>query len=280
MERIAAHYDSILGENTFVKGPARKLEEWFQIRTQEDITNAVTGNVTVAHWFDHDPKLNAKSRLVGVKLVHPTKISKLLGTIAGNSSGQLTEKRLRSVPYYVFARPFRVAVGRGIDFRLEFDHTPETDLHRLPSNCIAVLGDDLVYSDNAAAMKEAIRSFTDDTERLRDSISYKLVATHMRRLTRSRPVVLSYADPVDGWSNLFSVLERKELLTSIGQFRNPFVDVRPIVKAISGKTSVPFHEIANHLAPSGSLVTFSDGDLIWTFIALRRDAASPAKTEK
>ena len=269
-QRINDRFGRAAGEEDSEAGVEQFLMKWLGKEIADTPSEATTGRVTIARWFEKPAKLNSKSILLGIELKRPDQVRKSLRRAAVRTPETLESRRFRSVDYFVVRRPFKISVNA--DGRVELIpwNAPATPLLRRPSNCLGVVGTDLVYSDNENALKEAIRAFQLEAERLNRALPYKLMATHLRRVSNGNVVGASYWDPSESWENLHSLLSRKEMIQAIKSYQNPFVQVSQLSAAVKNRKEIAFYEIARHLTPCGSTISVSGNDIQWRFVMLSR----------
>ncbi len=251
---------------------ASPLSQWLRRNGIDFDPETITGRVTVARWFDTAAALNAKSLLLGVELAEPDRIKRTIKEIAARNRGNIRSKRYRSVDYLVFQHPFRIDLDDRLLPKIVKWSSPASPIVRRPSNCFAVIGTDLIYSDNVNALKQAIDAVHSPTNRLNTQLSFKLVHTMLGRSRAGSLVGESYWDPSENWRNLYSLLSKNEMLTAINKYRNPFIEVKKLSGALENRKKIEFHEIAKHIAPSGSVISVMGNDIEWKFMMLERDA--------
>lgn len=257
-------------------GSADPLLEWLQSNAIVLGPETMTGRITVARWFDTSVTMNAKSLLLGVELAEPERFRRMLKQVVSRNREHLESKRYRSVNYYVFRQPFQIKLDDYARPTLVKWTTPESPILRRPSNCFAVIGTDLVYSDNANALKHSIDAMHSPTDRLNRLPTFKLVRTLLSRSRTGTVIGKSYWDPSENWRNLYSLLSKDEMVRAIKGYRNPIVQVSKLTSALESRKEIEFHDIAKHIAPCGSVISVSGNDIEWKLIMLARLAKDPA----
>jgi hypothetical protein len=258
-DKLAILYDKIRQrEGGFEAAVQENINEELGIDLRRDVIDQTDGRISAVFGFHQPASFNRRSILVAlhVKDVEAARqtLQKVLDR-AKQEGEEFEEVSFGGVDYSVFTPP-------------PFREMPLDD--RPFEACFAFMEGCLVFANDRQILERAVAARDGTTERLADSLDFKLVHSRVGRLSEQPGMVL-FNRPEVGLRYIYDLINSDQTRDFLASQRenNEFFSV--IDDAISSHPLPAFEVIAKYFAPSGGIAYDSASGLHFYSFSLRRE---------
>ncbi len=185
--------DQFRGDGSFRNFIQRRLSDPLGIDFEEEVLGQLDDRLTHVSWFEKPARVNSGTNLVGVKLRDANAFEKTVEKILAKAGERATKKNHRGVTYYEFT-PRRQPPN--------FDQT----LMRLPTPCLAIVGDYILLSDSVRCLQTAIGAKRDPSKSFAEELDYKLIASRIQQHLGSRkPGMIAFQRPEETMRSFYEL---------------------------------------------------------------------------
>ena len=251
--------DQFRGEGTLSNGIRRRLSDPLGVDFEKDVLGQLDDRVTHVSWFEKPARVNSGTNLVGIKLKDAAAFETTLTKILAKAGDQGTKKNSRGITYYQFS-PRRQPEN--------FDET----MMRLPSPCLAIVGDYLLGSDSASCLEAAIAAKRDPSKSFADELDYKLIASRIQQHLGSRkPGMIAFQRPEETMRSFYELATSPTTRRRLDELAGTNPGWRALNDALKANPLPPFSVIADYLAPGGGMLVSDESGFHYTTFALKRE---------
>jgi hypothetical protein len=246
------------GEGVWDLQVLKPTQDRMGLDLERDVIQALSGRATMITWMEKPARLNSQATLLGFKLRDTEATRKVVERLVTRFPDRLPRKAYAGVTYYAAPVPNRQANRR-------------EDVWRPDVACLAVMDDYLLLANSEKLLQAAILTQQDPSKKLANELDYKIIASRIKRqLGESQAGMITFSRPEEGmrqWYELASSEKMRAALKEQGQ-SNPFF--KSVEGALGAHPLPPFSVIAQHLSPSGGLVTDDETGIHYMAFTLRR----------
>lgn len=252
-------FDSFSGEGALSRIMLENVSERIGVDFEKELLPSLSGRITYVDWFPR-PVVNLRSgrRILGVGLKDGDAFEKMLEKIVAKQKKYLSKRSYRGTTYYQITPP-------------QPDDAP-ADRPRFPQPCFAIVGDELLVSNNSSALEKAIATNSEDAKSLRDSKQYRLLYQKLKPLAAgAKPGLITFNQPEEGMRFLYELAtssQNRERLNKQAQDNRFF---KKLDEALTKNPLPPFAVLSKYLAPGGALLTNDKTGFHYTIFSLRRE---------
>ncbi len=150
----------------------------------------------------------------------------------------------------------------------DFDQT----LMRLPSPCLAIVGDYLLGSDSVSCLEAAIAAKRDPSKSFADELDYKLIASRIQQnLGSKKPGMIAFQRPEETMRSFYELATSPTTRRRLDELAAGNAGLRVLNDALKANPLPPFSEIAKYLAPGGGMLVSDETGFHYTTFALKRE---------
>jgi hypothetical protein len=255
-------FDKIRGEGALDGEIQRRLSGPLKVDFGKDILGQISGRFTHVSWFEKPARLNSGTNLVGIKLKDAETFRKTLDRVITQTNTPATKKAYGETRYYEFTPERRRRRQENVDEMLI----------RLPTPCVAVVGDYLLLSDSVKCLEAAVKNKRDPSKSLGDELDFKLIASKVeQQLGSTQPSMIAFQRPEESMRSFYSLATSPSTRRRLEQAaaNNPFFKV--LNDALRDNPLPPFSRIAKYLAPGGGMMVSDDAGIHYTAFGLKRE---------
>ncbi len=260
-DRLKSLVDGFTGEGT-TRSQAQSLFNRLGINLEEDLLPELDNRVSMASFVQRPVTLNSQATLVGLRIKDGARFRKLLERVAEQFPDNLESDSYAAVKYYRITglnRPRRLLAQQ--------ENMPQ------PTPALAVVGNELLFSDRAEALEKAIASSRIQGAKLGDAIDFKLITSQAESLAgEGRMCMLSFNRPEEGFRMMYDLAtaEQNRDLLSRGAENNR--GLRYVDQALRDNPLPSFESLRKYMAPAGAVLIDDNTGLHYISFTLRRDS--------
>jgi hypothetical protein len=258
VKAIAEIVDSFGGENAFENNVIVNGSKQVGIDLRKDVLDQLDGRLSLVQLVLPTKQINSQSNLFGIHVKDPQKIkTDVLPKLFEKAKS--TEERWKSK-----------LVGDSTIYYLDVQ-SPSPNI-RVPSPCMGMVGDQVLFSDAFETIETAARTYSSGDDLLKDAIEYKLVRDRIKaQLKDKESSIMSYQRPEESLRLFYDLAADPENINRLEQVsaNNPLFQA--LITALRSKELPKFEVIAKYLAPAGAFVVEEEDGLHYTAFSLRRE---------
>ncbi len=254
-------YDTFRGEDAWKNQVLQQLRKSLDVDLEKDIIDQLEGRATLVQWMQRPARINSRSMLVAFKLKNPDQARGTLDRVAAKFSERLARKTFGGATYYQ-----TVAGGRGRNGQ------PDAEIVRVPTPCLAVLGDYLIMTDNEKLFEQVVITKSDASLSLANELDYKLIASKIQRQQgETKAGMISFHRPEEAFRTMYELATASSTQSRLATAAENNGVFRALSGALTNNPLPPFAVVARYLAPGGALVTDDETGIHYTAFTLRRE---------
>ncbi|MBC8350786.1 MAG: hypothetical protein H8E66_02290 [Planctomycetes bacterium] len=253
-------YDTFRGEEAWQTQVVERIANGLDIDLEREVVEGLEGRATMVSWMQRPARLNSQSRLIGLKLNDPDRTRAMLDRVAAKFSERLEQKTYGGTTYY------RAEVGR------RRNQQQNSELVRLPTPCLAVVGDYFLATDSEKLFEQVVIAKSDVSLSLANELDFKLIASKIKRQQgETKAGMISFNRPEEGFRSLYELATAASTQSRLATASENNGVFRALNGALTNNPLPPFAVLARYLAPGGALVTDDETGIHYTAFTLRRD---------
>ncbi len=188
-------YDTFRGEDAWKNQVIGQLRQRLDVDLEKDIIDALEGRATLVQWMQRPARINSQSTLAAFKLKNPEQASATLDRVAAKFSERLKRKTYGGAMYY---QADLQGQGR--------NGPPDAEIVRIPTPCVAVLGDYLLITDNEKFFEQVVITKSDASLSLANELDFKLIANKIQRQQgETKAGMISFNRPEEGFRTMYEL---------------------------------------------------------------------------
>jgi len=265
-ESLSMLMDSFQSEGSFEKQVQRRVGRYFDVDPRTELIGALSGRITYAGWYERPARVDGRAALWAFQLKDPDRFERTLGKIVDGKRFQYAPRGFGRKTYYQ-RLPRQFAGGEQ-----EKVAGPREEPDSLP--CLAIVDDYLVYTDRPRFMQKVLATHEGDgdTERLADSIEYKLIASKTRRLVRgTKPAMMMFNRPEETLRHMYEIGASDEALQDLGKTAERYDILKPLHDSFSKTELPPYSVLQQYVAPGGGIIIDDETGVHFTSFTLMRE---------
>lgn len=261
-DELTRLYDTFRGEDAWENQVVKRLQDGLGLDLEKEFIDGLEGRATLVQWMQRPARLNSQSNLIGFKLKDPDQARGTLDRIAAKFPQTLERKTYGGATYYSAPSPGRRRNGGQQD--------PE--IMRVPTPCLAILGDYFLLTDNEKLFEQVVMTKSDASLSLANELDYKLIANKIQRQQgETKAGMISFNRPEEGFRTLYELATASATQSRLAAASENNRAFRALNGALTNNPLPPFAVLARYLAPGGALVTDDETGIHYTAFSLRRD---------
>lgn len=263
-DNLTTLLDTIIGEGEFTRRVDENVNLPLDIDLREDVIESLAGRFTLATWVVPPARINSQAMMLSIELKEghglEEDLDRLLGLVP-----PIEQRSYNNQDYWginvpgpgdqpvVEAQPGQPGQPGRPGFPLGV---------RVPSPCIALLGNYLVLTDSEEFLKHAIDTNSSNSGKLADSEDYALIRQHIKnQLGEEQASMITFSQPQDQLQLILDVIgddQTKSFLADNAE-RGRFLGV--LNNVMNNATMPSMDELLPHIAPSGSVMIDNEAGL-------------------
>ncbi len=252
-------FDTFRGDGALSGAIKNRLSAPLGVDFEKDVLGQLDDRLTHVSWFEKPARVNSGTNLIGVKLKNASTFRGTLSTILSKAGDRGAEKNYRGVTYHEFTPRRQPA---------DFDQT----MMRLPSPCLAIVGDYLLASDSVSCLEAAISAKLDPSKSFADELDYKLIASRVQQHLGSRkPGMIAFQRPEESMRSFYELATSPTTHRRLDELAETNQALRALNDALKANPLPPFSVIAQYLAPGGGMLVNDESGFHYTTFALKRE---------
>ncbi|MDA1049707.1 MAG: hypothetical protein O3C40_04395 [Planctomycetota bacterium] len=252
-------YDTFRGEDAWKDQVVETVGKQLGIDLEKEVVNALEGRATMVTWMQRPARINSQSRLGAFKLKDPAQTSATLDRVAAKFPERLKRKTYGGATYYLAE-----VQGR--------NRQPDAEIVRIPTPCLAVLGDYFLVTDSEKFFEQVVITQSDASLSLANELDFKLIANKIQRQQgETKAGMISFNRPEESFRTLYELATANSTQTRLAAASENNGVFRALNGALTNNPLPPFAVLARYLAPGGALVTDDETGIHYTAFTLRRD---------
>ncbi len=247
--------DRFQGEDTLERRVEEPLQREFGIDVQGDLLELLTGRVTLARWYEPPARINSQSQLFGIEVKDAAKAAELLAKLADRFPEQMNRQDEGNVVVYAGRQP-------------PADRFPEN--LRRPEPRLALLGDQILFTDSSSFLQRAIRAHGGAQPRLTGVPEYDLVAGEVGgKLDGQPPFLFSFSRAQEMLRQFYEMAAAPEMKASLARQAENNPGMARLSEIMNKHDLPPFDVLSKYFAPGGSFAYDSPTGIHYTTFNLR-----------
>jgi len=254
-------YDTFRGEDAWQDQVLEPVGKRLGIDLEKEVVEALEGRATMVTWMQRPARINSQSRLGAFKLKDPAKSRATLDRVAAKFPERIKRKTYGGATYYLAEVQ---AQGR--------NGQPDAEIVRLPTPCLAILGDYFLVTDSEKFFEQVVITKSDASLSLANELDFKLIANKIQRQQgETKAGMISFNRPEEGFRTLYELATAGSTQSRLAAASENNAVFRALNGALTNNPLPPFAVLARYLAPGGALVTDDETGIHYTAFTLRRD---------
>ncbi len=254
IDRVVAR---VRGEGAVQRAVDQRFAEPLGLDFQKDILDQWGGRVSFINWIEAQEKLNNQASLFGIQVRDPKTFRQTLDRVAAKFPQLLEAARFRQTKYY------RIKRGRNRPNR------PRPELVRVPSPCIAIVGDSLLIGDSEPCLKAAITTLATG-ESLGKELDFKLILSRIRgHLGTDQPSLIAFSRPEESLRGMYELATSEKLRNQLSDQQHPVAQA--LLRAMKEHPLPAYADIAKYFAPTGGVMLQDSAGLHYMAFGLKRN---------
>jgi hypothetical protein len=263
-EKGSKVYDSYFGEGRAGEQIGRVVKERLDVDFEKELLPAIAGRITLVQWSEPPARFNSGANVVAVKLTDAKAFEPLLERVVAKYPERFGKESFTGTTYYTIDLP------RG-------PNAPEDNENiRLPTPCLAVVGDYLIFSDSVKFFEHCVKTMSTG-KALANEVDYKLIASKIaRQAGGGKPGFVQFSRPEEGMKLLYDLATsdntKRNLADQAENNRSEFG--RDVFKRLDDTLKKnplpPFKVLAKYLAPAGAMMTQDETGFHYMTFGLKR----------
>ncbi|HUG69485.1 MAG TPA: DUF3352 domain-containing protein, partial [Pirellulaceae bacterium] len=254
-------YDTFRGEDAWENQVVERVRKSLDVDLEKEIIDALEGRATLVTWMQRPARINSQSMLVAFKLNNPDQFRGTLDRVGAKFPERLRSKTYGGVTYYQTETR-----GRGRNGQ------PDAEIVRIPTPCLAVLGDYLLITDSEKFFEQVVITQSDASLSLAHELDFKLIANKIQRQQgETKAGMISFNRPEEGMRAMYELATASSTQSRLAAASENNRVFRALNGALTNNPLPPFAVLARYLAPGGALVTDDETGIHYTAFTLRRD---------
>lgn len=255
-DKLAILYDKFRQqEGGFAAAVQKNINEEVGIDLRQDVIEQTDGRISAVFGFHQPASFNRRSILVAVHVKDVEAVQETLEKIVQRSGESFEDLSFGGVDYRVFTPP-------------PFGDMPVEE--RPFEACFAFMEGCVIFANDRQILERAVAARDGTTERLADSLDFKLVYSRVGRLSEE-PGMVMFNRPEVGLRYVYDLVNSDQARNFLAEQRdsNEFFSI--LDDALTSHPLPAFEVIAKYFAPSGGILYDSASGLHLYSFTLRRE---------
>ncbi|MBI2478184.1 MAG: hypothetical protein HYV60_05935, partial [Planctomycetia bacterium] len=254
-------YDMFRGEDAWKNQVVEQIRKRLDLDLEKDFIDALEGRATLVQWMQRPARINSQSTLVAFKLNNPDQARTTLDRVGAKLAERLERKTYGGATYYQME-----ARGQG------GNRQPDAEIVRIPTPCLAVLGDYLIFTDSEKFFEQVVITKSDGSASLANELDFKLIANKIQRQQgETKAGMISFNRPEESFRTLYELATASSTQSRLAAASENNGVFRALNGALTNNPLPPFAVLARYLAPGGALVTDDETGIHYAAFSLRRE---------